>query len=209
MQTVALYRWHEVGPCVSLRPALMILHGDEGQQSKQHSYKTTDHASAGMLCGRHRSPGERGAPQCGHYHPFYQWLKSFAKVPPGRCIMPSRLAINLQHRTVRLKASKHLRFLALNVRCAFPYARHKWNRRRAVGTAQCSTDDFRGFKRTAADWLIVDGEDAHRSLSVLTPTSNSACDDRQNSPTDGGYYQLAYDGDILNAPQGWDQGLED
>jgi hypothetical protein len=39
-----------------------------------------------------------------------------------------------------------------------------------------------------------------RSLSVLTPASHSAGDDRQNGPTGGGYHQLAYDGAIVHAP---------
>jgi len=46
-------------------------------------------------------------------------------------------------------------------------------------------------------------------LSALTPASDRAGDDRQNGPTGGGYDQLAYDGAIVNAAQGWDQGLED
>jgi hypothetical protein len=48
-----------------------------------------------------------------------------------------------------------------------------------------------------------------RSLSVSTPPSHGARDNRQNGPTGGGYDQLAYDGAIVNAAQGWDQGLED
>jgi hypothetical protein len=47
------------------------------------------------------------------------------------------------------------------------------------------------------------------NLSALTPANHRAGDDRQNGPTDGGYYQLAYDGDIVTAPPGGDQGLED
>ena len=50
---------------------------------------------------------------------------------------------------------------------------------------------------------------SQRLLSVSMPASNSACDDGQSSPTDDGYYHLSYEGDIVNAPQGWDQGLED
>jgi hypothetical protein len=39
----------------------MILHDHEGQQREQHcSDETTDHASAGMLCGEHGSPGRMG-----------------------------------------------------------------------------------------------------------------------------------------------------
>jgi prevent-host-death family protein len=45
--------------------------------------------------------------------------------------------------------------------------------------------------------------------SVSTPARNGACADGQTGPTDGGYYRLSYDGAIVNAPQGWDQGLED
>jgi hypothetical protein len=59
-------------------------------------------------------------------------------------------------------------------------------------------------------WLIVGGAFGRGGpYSRFSPASNSACDDGQNGPTDGGYYQLAYDGAIVNAPQGWDQGLED
>jgi hypothetical protein len=50
---------------------------------------------------------------------------------------------------------------------------------------------------------------SQRLLSVSMPASNSACDDGQSGPTDDGYYHLSYEGDIVNAPQGWYQGLED
>ena len=47
-------------------------------------------------------------------------------------------------------------------------------------------------------------------IAPLTPASlHSAGDDRQNGPAGGGYYHLADDGAVVEAPQGWDQGLED
>ena len=48
-----------------------------------------------------------------------------------------------------------------------------------------------------------------RLSAPLTPIQHSAGDDRQNGPTGGGYYHLADDGAVVEAPKGWDQGLED
>src|SRR2546430_17155853 len=46
-------------------------------------------------------------------------------------------------------------------------------------------------------------------LSALTPASHGAGDNSQNGPTGAGYYRLDYDGAIVHASQGWNQGLED
>jgi hypothetical protein len=43
----------------------------------------------------------------------------------------------------------------------------------------------------------------------MTPAINSAGDDGQNSSTDCGYYNLSEDGADAEAPQGWDQELQD
>jgi hypothetical protein len=48
-----------------------------------------------------------------------------------------------------------------------------------------------------------------REASALTPAYDNACDDRQSSPTGGSSYHLADDWDDVEAPQGWDQELED
>jgi hypothetical protein len=51
---------------------------------------------------------------------------------------------------------------------------------------------------------------AKKRLSApLTPSLHSGGDDRQSGPTGGRYYQLADDGAVVDAPQGWDQGLKD
>ena len=50
------------------------------------------------------------------------------------------------------------------------------------------------------------------SKTIIAPFSpvslHSSGDDRQSGPTGGGYYQLADDGAIVDAPQRWDQDLE-
>ena len=43
-----------------------------------------------------------------------------------------------------------------------------------------------------------------RLSAPLTPIQHSAGDDRQNGPTGGGYYHLADDGAVVEAPQSWD-----
>jgi hypothetical protein len=45
MQTVALCKWHEVGPLVPLSIAALVLH-DEGQERKQHcSHDKANHVA--------------------------------------------------------------------------------------------------------------------------------------------------------------------
>jgi hypothetical protein len=59
------------------------------------------------------------------------------------------------------------------------------------------------------------GDDLKSNIQVsrcaigFDASGSRAYDDRQSGPTGGGYYQLDYEGSIVNAPQGWDQGLED
>ena len=57
--------------------------------------------------------------------------------------------------------------------------------------------------------LLSSGFSLVHSLSVPTPTYDSACHDRQSSPTDESGDYLADDRDEGQAPQGWDQELED
>ena len=46
-------------------------------------------------------------------------------------------------------------------------------------------------------------------MATLTPAYDSACHDRQSNPTGGSSYHLADDRDDVEAPQGWDQELQD
>jgi hypothetical protein len=46
--------------------------------------------------------------------------------------------------------------------------------------------------------------------ALLTPANlHSGGDDSQSDPTGGGYYDLADDGAVVDAPRRWDQGLEE